>query len=303
MQAVYADAILEIGEGRPATDSFIMNIKQERDQASVTNTFALPHVGYFSNTDEECDAAVEWLHPARNLQAEGSLKNKTILAVTNERVDYWNAKLQELNPNPMYRLVSHDTFADVDDPHGHLARLLTEDVLNGYTNTQVPNHILKLKKGDVCLIMRPMKAYDLPSNARVLIMGISDNFKMVKVKTLDAHPRIVYVPRMRFNFHLRSKSSYSMSRVQFPLRLCYAMSVNKSQGQSFEQALLDATSPNFSHGHCYVALSRMRMYNMIRLIVNEDMVMEYDSPDAEGRKKAPMIVNVVYPSVIQRPST
>ena len=56
-----------------------MNIKQEKDQASVTNTFALPHVGYFSNTDEECDAAVEWLHPARNLQAEGSLKNKTIL--------------------------------------------------------------------------------------------------------------------------------------------------------------------------------------------------------------------------------
>jgi hypothetical protein len=107
MQAVYANAILEIGEGRPATDSFIMNIKQERDQASVTNTFALPHVGYFSNMEEECNAAVEWLHPARNLQAEGSLKNKTILAVTNERVDYWNAKLQELNPNPMYRLVSH----------------------------------------------------------------------------------------------------------------------------------------------------------------------------------------------------
>ena len=303
MQGVYAQAILEIGEGRPSTDSFIMNIKQEKDQASVINTFALPHVELYRNNEAELDMAVEWLHPGGDLQAEGALRTKTILAVTNECVDAWNTRLQRLNKNKEYRLVSHDTFADVDDPKGHLARLLSEEVLNGYTNTQVPNHVLKLKKGDVCLIMRPMKAYDLASNARVIIMGISENFKMVKVKTLDAHPRIVYVPRMRFNFHLRSKSSYTMSRVQFPLRLCYAMSVNKSQGQSFDQVLLDATTPNFSHGHLYVALSRLREHDKIRVIVNDDMVFEYSTLAVEGLQQAPMMVNVVYPSVIQRPPT
>ena len=126
--------------------------------------------------------------------------------------------------------------------------------------------------------------------------------QMIKVKTLDARPRVVFVPRMRFKFNMRSKSSYHMTRVQFPLRLCYAMSVNKSQGQSFERALLDATVPSFTHGHAYVAMSRIRMFSEIRLIVNSDHVFTYEDPDSTVPRTAPMIVNVVYPTVIQRPA-
>lgn len=45
-------------------------------------------------------------------------------------------------------------------------------------------------------------------------------------------------------------------RTQFPLRLAYAMTFNKSQGQQFLRLLVDTTRDTFEHGHLYVALSR-----------------------------------------------
>ena len=45
--------------------------------------------------------------------------------------------------------------------------------------------------------------------------------------------------------------------VQHPLRLAWAITVHKSQGLTFEHAVLDITS-SFTHGQTYVALSRCR---------------------------------------------
>lgn len=45
---------------------------------------------------------------------------------------------------------------------------------------------------------------------------------------------------------------------QFPLRLAWAVTIHKSQGQSHEQALIDLGSGAFSAGQTYVALSRIR---------------------------------------------
>ncbi|CAK1585471.1 unnamed protein product [Parnassius mnemosyne] len=44
-------------------------------------------------------------------------------------------------------------------------------------------------------------------------------------------------------------------RIQLPIRLAFAMTINKSQGQTLSVCGLDLGTPCFSHGQLYVACS------------------------------------------------
>lgn len=49
------------------------------------------------------------------------------------------------------------------------------------------------------------------------------------------------------------------SFVQYPLKLAWAITIHKSQGLTFERAIIDANS-SFAHGQVYVALSRCKTF-------------------------------------------
>jgi hypothetical protein len=53
-----------------------------------------------------------------------------------------------------------------------------------------------------------------------------------------------------------------------------AMEYSKSQSQTLPKFLLDITSPPFSHGQLYVALSHVQDYNNISFYVTEDQLMQ-----------------------------
>ena len=59
-------------------------------------------------------------------------------------------------------------------------------------------------------------------------------------------------------------------RRQFPLRLAYALSMNKSQGQTLDRVVVDLQSHAFMHGHLMVALSRIRDSANIAVHINPE---------------------------------
>ena len=64
------------------------------------------------------------------------------------------------------------------------------------------------------------------------------------------------IPRTLLNT-TEGELPWIISRKQFPIRLCFAMTVNKSQGQSLDTVGVDLRAPPFTHGQLYVALSRV----------------------------------------------
>ena len=84
------------------------------------------------------------------------------------------------------------------------------------------------------------------------------------------------------------------SRMQFPIRLAYAMTINKSQGQTLDKVFggteqqriqvgLILRTAAFTHGQVYVALSRVAEY---------DSILVYDA-ESSSRSHA-RVKNVVF---------
>jgi ATP-dependent exoDNAse (exonuclease V) alpha subunit len=76
-----------------------------------------------------------------------------------------------------------------------------------------------------------------------------------------------------------------LERRQFPVRLAFAMTVNKSQGQSVENVGIDLRIPVFSHGQLYVALSRCTSASRIKVLFSE-------------KEKGTKTPNIVYTQIL-----
>ena len=73
----------------------------------------------------------------------------------------------------------------------------------------------------------------------------------------------IILPRMNFTVSRDDFLLPRFGRCQFPTRVCFAMTINKAQGQSIRGTLrIDLLVQCFSHGQLYVALSRTNPRNV-----------------------------------------
>lgn len=94
--------------------------------------------------------------------------------------------------------------------------------------------------------------------------------------------KTVFIPRITIET-AESEFGFKLLRRQFPVRLAFAMTINKSQGQSVDSVGIHLETPVFSHGQLYVALSRCTSAARVRIFNNTNQ---------------PQTKNVVYKSVL-----
>ncbi len=74
---------------------------------------------------------------------------------------------------------------------------------------------------------------------------------------------------------------------QFPVKLAFAMMINKAQEQSLEVVEVDLREAVFTHGQLYVALSRAMSVAGVRILMKLDAQR--------------LTENIVFPEVLLRP--
>ena len=83
--------------------------------------------------------------------------------------------------------------------------------------------------------------------------------------TFDALPdRPIIVPRTQSVEYPLARGSH-IFMYQFPLKLSWAVTAHKAQGQTLSKVAIDISTPAFAHGSFYVALSRVRSLDSLRL--------------------------------------
>ena len=65
---------------------------------------------------------------------------------------------------------------------------------------------------------------------------------------------VFFIPPIRLS---PSDAPLEFLRLQFPIKLCFATTINKAQGQSFQVVGLDPTQQVFTHGQLYGNCSRV----------------------------------------------
>ena len=207
--------------------------------------------------------------------------NSYVVAATNEQIHFWNNEIQKNNKNRSYTLFSKNEFADIDDPYNNLKQLfLCENLNEKLINHDVPVHKLVLKIDDICLLsVNYYRKIGLTKNRKVIIKSI--DYKKIAIviagKSNYNETDWIWIPRIKFRFRYNNGNSFAILRTQFPLRLAYCLTYNKSQGQTCNRLILDTTYPPFSHGHFYVAITRCRDYRNIALFCTDDQIIKDDN--------------------------
>jgi hypothetical protein len=210
--------------------------------------------------------------------------DRTILSCRNDEVDDLNHDILAMFPGENHVMTGADSVilergADSDfQPY-------PMEFLNSIKASGLPLAHLALKEGCPLMLLRNLDpANGLCNGTRLILLRIRPRVLECHVMGGKHHGQNAFIPRISLE-PSNEQLPLKLRRHQFPVRLAFAMTINKSQGQSVKHVGLDLRTPVFSHGQLYVALSRCTNGARIKMLFPED-------------QRTTNTQNIVYPEIL-----
>jgi hypothetical protein len=224
-------------------------------------------------------------HLERSINNPSIFHKSAILTTKNETVDLLNQKVLDLMPGESVTLCSADS-ANISDDEVHQ---VSTEYLHTLNPGNFPPSKLTLKVGCIIMLLRNLNPEKgLCNGIRMVVKEIGSYVLKVAIMNGDNIEQIEFIPRITLST-LEDDFPFILARKQFPVKLSFAMTINKSQGQSLSNVGIDLRHPVFMHGQLYVALSRSTNIEGIHVLFNQD-----DSTQNNT------IENIVYPELLLR---
>ena len=195
-----------------------------------------------------------------NISKPGWLEGRTILAPTNKEVDAINQMMEDWMPQEGSKHSSADSLENPAD-----AFRFNTEYLNTLRPNGFPQHILNLKSGMPLMLLRNINPRQgLCNGTRLIFEKCIDN-KLLQCKIFETG-RLVLIPRIIF-IPKANEYPFEWQRRQFPVRAAFAITINKSQGQTLKHAGVWLRGQVFTHGQLYVACSRVSSPDNLKFAV------------------------------------
>ena len=243
---------LKLGDGlmEVIEDTDLVEIPADMCMKIETNTAKHPEA-----EKKSMSSLADHVYPnlSRNINKDGWMEGRAILAPTNKQVDELNNMIADSFPGKPVVLTSSDQVINPDDH-----QRFNVEYLNSLAPSGLPSHRLFIKPGMPLMLMRNLNPkMGLCNGTRLIFNKIHKNHLLeCKIVGGEHRNRLVLIPRITLQPKER-EFPFEWNRRQFPVRVAFAMTINKSQGQTLQNVGVWLNDTCFAHGQLYVAMSRV----------------------------------------------
>jgi ATP-dependent DNA helicase PIF1 len=249
----FAEYLMAIGNGTETTYPEIgpSKIKIPQDMTIASN-----------HLNDLCNFVFDDLES--NYTVPDWLSSKAIIAPTNKAVEEINDIMIKKFPGNAREYKSSDTV--LQNEHQYPLEFINRLNPSGF-----PPHKLRLKKHCCIMLLRNFDPTNGHCNGtRYTVIALHQHVIHGAIATGPHAGNQLFIPRIPM---APSEFLYpfQMQRRQFPIKLAFAITANKSQGQTLQRIGIYLPQDMFSHGQFNVAISRVGARERIKILAKDKL--------------------------------
>ena len=251
----------------PWFSDFLLRIVDGVEETIEDNFIRIPDdmIIPYTEENEAKEKLIEVIFPSLELQGMSSeyMISRAILSTKNEHVDELNNML--INRFPREENIYHSFDSAEDDTSNNFP----DEFINSLNPSGLPPHRLRLKVGCPIILLRNVDPPNgLCNGTRLICRNFQANVIDAEIAVGEHGGKRVFLPRIPLCPSDDAMYPFKLKRKQFPVRLSFAMTINKAQGQTIPNVGVYLPQSVFSHGQLYVALSRGISRMNTKVLVN-----------------------------------